>query len=267
MNDGGIFCFINSNSWLDVGYGAGLQEFLLKNMRPIYIIDNIAKRSFKQADVNTVIVLIQKPVNKLEDYVIKFVAFKKPFEEAISLDVLKEIEIANKPIFDHLLFRFYPKTKKELLEEGVEYLEETELGLKHSVESLPYIGNKWDGKYLRAPEIYFKILEKGKDKLVKLGDIADVRFGIKTGANEFFYLKPVGMNVKEVVEIAERDSKALIRVKNGAGWEGEIEAEFLKLVIKSLKNIKSPFVELENIEFLVLIAKEEDYSTSMFLKS
>ncbi|HBT03931.1 MAG TPA: hypothetical protein DEA54_03910, partial [Thermodesulfobacterium commune] len=67
MNDGGIFGFINASSWLDVGYGAGLQEFLLKNMRPIYIIDNIAKRSFKQADVNTVIVLIQKPVNKLED--------------------------------------------------------------------------------------------------------------------------------------------------------------------------------------------------------
>jgi len=25
-----------------------------------------------------------------------------------------------------------------------------------------------------------------------LGDIAEVRFGIKTGANEFFYLKPTG---------------------------------------------------------------------------
>jgi hypothetical protein len=41
LRPGGIFCFINSNSWLDVGYGAGLQEFLLKNMKPIYIIDNI----------------------------------------------------------------------------------------------------------------------------------------------------------------------------------------------------------------------------------
>ncbi|MCS7180692.1 MAG: BREX-1 system adenine-specific DNA-methyltransferase PglX, partial [bacterium] len=30
LKDDGIFCFINSNSWLDVGYGAGLQEFLLK---------------------------------------------------------------------------------------------------------------------------------------------------------------------------------------------------------------------------------------------
>ena len=45
LRPGGVFCFINSNSWLDVGYGAGLQEFLLKNMKPLFIIDNLKKRS------------------------------------------------------------------------------------------------------------------------------------------------------------------------------------------------------------------------------
>ncbi len=253
LNDGGIFCFINSNSWLDVGYGAGLQEFLLKNMEPIYIIDNIAKRSFKQADVNTVIVLIQRPENKIEDFTLKFVAFKKPFEEVISPDILIEIEKANKPIFDNPNFRVYPKTKKELLEEGVEYPEETELKMRYSPESLPYIGNKWGGKYLRAPEIYFKILEKGKDKLLRLGDIAEVRRGFTTGANEFFYLKPVGRTVKEVVEIAEKDPNALIEVENGAGWRGEIEAEFLKPVIKSPRELKTIMVRIEDLNYLVLM--------------
>ncbi len=65
LRPGGVFCFINSNSWLDVGYGAGLQEFLLKNMKPLFVIDNIKKRSFKQADVNTVIVLIKRPDKKM----------------------------------------------------------------------------------------------------------------------------------------------------------------------------------------------------------
>lgn len=50
-----------------------------------------------------------------------------------------------------------------------------------------YVGSKW-GKYLRAPSIFFKILEKGKDLFVPLKAVAEVRFGIKTGANEFFYL-------------------------------------------------------------------------------
>lgn len=175
LKEGGIFCFINSNSWLDVGYGVGLQEFLLKNMKPIYIIDNLKKRSFKQADVNTVIVLIQRPTEKLNDYTIKFVAFKKPFEDVIKTDVIKRIETAKGPIFDDEDFRIFPKTKKELLLEGIEIDSENDgLDLQLEPEHLPYIGNKWGGKYLRAPEIYFKILEKGKGKLVRLGDISEI---------------------------------------------------------------------------------------------
>jgi hypothetical protein len=50
-----------------------------------------------------------------------------------------------------------------------------------------YLGSKW-GKYLRAPQIFFRILEKSKGKLVPLRQIADVRRGFTTGANEFFYL-------------------------------------------------------------------------------
>ena len=227
LNKNGIFCFINSNSWIDVGYGAGLQEFLLKNMKPIYIIDNIAKRSFKQADVNTVIVVIQKPEKKLEDFTLKFVAFKKSFEKVINPDVLKEIEQANRPIFDNPNFRVYPKTKKELLEEGVEYPDDTEIKLEHPVENLPYIGNKWGGKYLRAPEIYFKILENGKDKLVRLGDIAEVKAGIITGNNSYYY-KPKTENFdtytyslvfkspREVKKIflTKSDTLSIIKIKN-----------------------------------------------------
>ena len=41
---------------------------------------------------------------------------------------------------------------------------------------------------MRAPDIYHHILDKCSDKLVRLGNIATVKFGIKTGANAFFYL-------------------------------------------------------------------------------
>ena len=107
LRPGGVFCFINSNSWLDVGYGAGLQEFLLKNMEPLFIIDNLKKRSFKQADVNTVIVLIKRPVERLDDFTLKFVAFKKSFEDILNAEVIKKLEKADKPIFDiYLISKF-----------------------------------------------------------------------------------------------------------------------------------------------------------------
>ncbi|HQG79226.1 MAG TPA: Eco57I restriction-modification methylase domain-containing protein, partial [bacterium] len=220
---GGTFCFINSNSWLDVGYGAGLQEFLLKNMRPLYVFDNLAKRSFKQADVNTVIVLIQRPENKLDDYTIKFVAFKKPFEDVLDAEVIKKIESANQPIFDDENFRIYPKTKKELLIEGVETPEEERL-MKFDPEYLSYIGNNWGGKYLRAPEIYFKILEKGKGKLVRLGDIADLQRGLVTGLDTYIFL-----STQEITAF-------------------KIEKEFIKKVLVSPRQLNSCIVLSDKIE-------------------
>jgi hypothetical protein len=249
LKPGGIFCFINSNSWLDVGYGAGLQEFLLKNMKPIYIIDNIVQRTF-EADINTVIVLIKRPKDKnqiKDEDVLKFIAFKKPFEEISKAELFKQIEREDKFVINDI-YRLFPKKRLELLEEGVEIPEEEEL--IHDVKSLPYIGNKWGGKYLRAPEIFFKILEKGKDKLVRLGDIAEVKFGIKTGANEFFYLEPTGKPAP----------KGLLHVKNSAGWEGYIEEEFLKPVIKSPQELRTILVREEDLKYKVFMchkSKEE----------
>jgi hypothetical protein len=242
LRPGGIFCFINSNSWLDVGYGAGLQEFLLKNMKPIYIIDNLKFRSFEQ-DINTVIVLIKRPKDKnqiKDEDVLKFIGFKKPFEEIAKAEVFKQIEKENKFVINDI-YRLFPKKRLELLEEGVEIPEDE--GLILDIKSLPYIGNKWGGKYLRAPEIFFKILEKGKDKLVRLGDIAEVKFGFTTGANEFFYLEPTGKPAP----------KGLLHVKNSAGWEGYIEEEFLKPVIKSPRELKTIIVREEDLKYKVFM--------------
>jgi len=69
LRPGGVFCFINSNSWLDVGYGGSLQQFLLKNIDIQQVIDNHARRSFKESDINTVIVLLRRPKDgKWEGY-------------------------------------------------------------------------------------------------------------------------------------------------------------------------------------------------------
>ncbi|MGD9638725.1 MAG: Eco57I restriction-modification methylase domain-containing protein [Alphaproteobacteria bacterium] len=175
LNPKGIHCFVCSNSWLDVGYGAWLQEFLLNNVEMHYIIDNQVKRSFANADVNTIISIFSAPEDKFQkkDKKVKFVAFKKPFEEVVVTENLLEIENTN-GILKTGSFRVYSINYDELYEAGV--------------DENKYIGDKWGGKYLRAPDIFFTILEKGKDKLVKLKDVAEVRRGITTGCNEFFYL-------------------------------------------------------------------------------
>ena len=101
------------------------------------------------------------------------------------------------------------------------------------IKSAKYIGNKWGGKYLRAPDIYWTILEKGKGKLVRLGDIAEVRRGFTTGANEFFYL-----------------DEAKIR-------EWGIEEEFLKPVIKSPRECKRILIDPKDLKYKIFMCHKE----------
>ena len=196
LKTNGVHVFVCSNSWLDVGYGGKLQNYLLENAQVLAIYDSAVERQFATADVNTIISFINKKESQPTDET-KFVSLQAPFNEAI---------------VDEEKRRTVIKTNKEILTAGRN-------------EKNVYKGDKWGGKYLRAPDIYFTILEKGKDKLVRLGDIADVRRGITTGANEFFYLND---------EDQER-------------WQ--VEDEFLRPVIKSPRECRSIVVNPDDLKF------------------
>ena len=225
LNEKGSFCFITSNSWLDVGYGSDLQRFLLTRGKVKLIIDNQVKRSFKSADVNTIIALLGFPIDSglkhkesLEHHV-RFVMFKVPFEQGLSPVIWEEVEeVSEKKATEE--YRVMVKPQSELLETGLD------------PDSGVYAGDKWGGKYLRAPDIYWVIMEKCKDKLVRLGDIAEVRRGITTGANEFFYL----------------DEE---KIKQ---WG--IEEEFLKPVIKSSRECKGIKIDKSKLSLYLFYCHE-----------
>ena len=120
-----------------------------------------------------------------------------------------------------------------------------------------YVGGKWGGLYLRAPDVYFRILEKAGDELVRLGDVAEVRRGFTTGANEYFYLNPIELAVKDVAELSERDPMSQIQVRNGAGWEGVIEAAWFRPVIKSPTELKAVWVRLEYLGYIVFTPPQD----------
>ena len=189
LNEKGSFCFITSNSWLDVEFGKDLQEFLLKHGHVKMIIDNKAKRSFSNADINTIIALLSKPDDTKKDGLKKmarFAIFKIPFEEAFyrtfaSSLILEEIE-DTKAMTNQEEFRCVAKLQSELLEEGLDLDEEDP---KKKEE---YKGNKWGGKYLRAPTVFLRILRKNSAKTCSLKEIMQTKYGIKPGDVKYFYL-------------------------------------------------------------------------------
>ena len=174
LKEGGMHLFVCSNSWLDVGYGAKLQEYLLDNATVDAIYESAVERQFATADINTLISVIRKRPgagngagngngsgDDADADATRFVQLRAPLATALA-DAGRRREIV--------------KTRAELR--------------AAATSGRRFVGDKWGGKYLRAPDIYHQILDKYGDKLVRLGDIAEVRFGIKTGANDFFYLTP-----------------------------------------------------------------------------
>ena len=193
LSPNGIHTFICSNSWLDVNYGAPLQKYVLDNTAGAVICHSEAEREFASADINTIVSLLHNGTPDA-DSEIRFLTFKT---------FIGDPNVENRR------------------ERRRAYTELSQAGTREE----KYAGDKWGGKYLRAPDIYWTILEKGKDKLVRLGDVAEVRRGFTTGANEFFYLD------------AERVQ------------EWGIEAEFLKPVIKSPRECKSIRVDPRQLQF------------------
>lgn len=256
LRPNGRFGFIVANSWLDVEYGVGLQEFFLQNYKIVAIIESKIERWFEQADVNTCIVILERCDDETQrnENIVSFASLKKPLRHFIppahdmwekQIARLTAIENLRRTILGHSEFyendelRVYPKNQGELWRDGFES------------ETATYVGSRW-GKYIRAPKVYFSITEKNRDVLVKLSSLAEVRFGIKTGANEFFY----------------HDQDDLKRTK--------IEEEFLEPVIFSLKEVKGyrldrsrlsnrmivchkPKAELKNTHLLAHIKRGEQF--------
>jgi len=174
LKSDGTLCFITSNSWLDVDYGKSLQEFLCKYVEIIAIYDN-PKKSFSHADVNTAITLLSASLTRNDAFesgdkwlalgnTAKFVMFKKPFEQAITPRNLIEIDSLEVKVKEEKLsklvdnivdtqdYRCFPITQSDLLEDG------------YSTKSQTYNGNKWCGKFIQAPEIFYTILRKSEKK-------------------------------------------------------------------------------------------------------
>lgn len=188
LSEGGHFGFIVSNSWLDVEYGKGLQEFFLKNYKIITIIESKVERWFEEADINTCIIILQKCKDKKvrDENLVRFVYLKKPlrhfippaqdiWEKQVSrineIDNLKRTILGHNEFYENEELRIFPKSQKELWAEGFD------------TDENKYLGSKW-GKYLRAPEIFFKILSKSI--LTRMKDIYKIRKGFMKTPYKFF---------------------------------------------------------------------------------
>ena len=248
LKNGGKFGFIVSNSWMDVDYGKGLQELFLNNYKIIAIIESKVERWFEDADINTCIIILEKcnDARERNENLVRFVYLSKPLRHFIppardiwekqkerlhAIDKLIKTILFHDEFYQTDDFRIFPKKQKELWEEGF------------NKETGKYEGAKW-GKYLRAPEIFFKILDKGKGKLVPLKDVADVRRGFTTGANKFFYL------TEEEIQAKGIEKEFWMHKDEKGNWVPNY-------VIKSPRECKTLIPKPENLKYRILMIHKD----------
>lgn len=184
LNKKGVQTFICSNSWLDIGYGEWLQKFLLNSTSMHFVIDNHAKRSFSAADVNTIITVFGAPGAKSnKQHLVKFLAFKKPFEESISSETLIKVESTN-DVLSNENYRVFPVSTEQLAHSQWNLVASEQ---KRNTDDASQ-GNKWGGKYLRAPDIFWKALNANRGVLIPFTSVVHKDYGIKPGCVDFFYV-------------------------------------------------------------------------------
>lgn len=251
--DGGRMGIVTSNSWLDVAYGYELQRFFLTKFKIVAILESRCEPWFEEAAINTVVTILERIPSKTagskecrDNHLVKFVKIKKRLKDLIPWDMKMEamrrwggldkiVHKIEKTGSEHFKLN---GTKIENTLKGIATYEDDDFRIRvirqgELLENLESAGKtvKW-GQYLRAPDVYFEIMKKCKDNLVPLKEVADVRFGIKTGINEFFHLTTEKIN----------------------HWK--VENDFLFPLVTSPKEIETFLIDPKNIEFNAFVCSK-----------
>jgi hypothetical protein len=263
LREDGTLSFITSNSWLDIGYGKRLHEGLLKLTDLSYIIGNTSEKSFEDADVNTYITVANHKQQEILTDCTRFVNFSRPFfnydyadefpsfligpeseAEQIAMDeetirVTTSDGIRTVSLGHDSLWRLGGGSTKELeSDDKPEQVFSEEVGLTNNQAALDsyseenaalptgsYDSGTW-GRFIDAPTLYFTLWRDYGDRFTLLGDMSEPEYGLKSGANKFFFVpRPSEENNRHKTDIDTSTGELLLHHKE-TGRDFRIEPEF-----------------------------------------
>jgi Eco57I restriction-modification methylase len=300
LADGGYFGFLTSASWLDVEYGFHLQRWILTNFEIIGVFESICEPWFTGARVATAVTVLRRcnDSERRMQNIVRFVQLRKPLKELLEHDgtevgrqeAVERLRNLIEKTTEHTRtndYRILVIPQKKLWQDGC-YLQricrqpsvdeegETETTSFKSPsilqeeprpydDSSDYLGSKW-GVYLRAPDLYFELMERFGGAFVPLGEIAHVRYGFKSGCDDFFTPTDISTEALEVKDASEfrhryrcpqqevRTGKIRI-VRAGDGSEHPIESKYLLPEVHSLMSIEGVRLN-DQIKRVILLVNE-----------
>jgi type I restriction-modification system DNA methylase subunit len=317
LKDGGYMGLLTSSNWLDTAYGFALQKYLLDNYEIIAILESNCEPWFTGARVTTAATILRKQPDATKRYMnlARFVWLKQPLKEFLTYahteddrrltfeDLRVRVMSLTEDEETHA-WRVRVRSQDELyctgclpitISEGEE--SEDEEGIadadsdrraatarhlpgvreeQHEIRTGDYIGYKW-GIFLRAPEIFFKLLKRGGDHFVPLGQIAEVRFGIKSGCDKFFFPRDITHKAlvdsrderefKDRYGIRRSETNKVHIVLAGDGTQHLIEAKYLEPEVHSLMELDSVEIDLQRVaRQILLVSKPKEQINDTYVR-
>ena len=280
LKDGGYLGFVTSVGWLDTEYGFRLQEFFLRNFRIVAVIESQVEKWFEDARVTTAVTILQREPDraKRDGNPVRFIQLRKPLAEIYTaaldrslsgegeairqsdMDAIRDLieEIDTDLTTDY--WRVQVRTQRELWEEGIALRPED----SHDTDAAPrYTGGKW-GQYVRGPDSWFELIERARDRMTPLQELAEVRFGFKTGADRFYCVRDVTKQHLDTIPdpqqfqdrwgISRKDTRRIRIVRDGENVEHLVERRFLEPELHSLMEVKRAVVRKGDVGRMVVNA-------------
>jgi len=306
LKEQGWFGFLTSSSWLDVRYGFALLRWILRHFRLVAVIESIDEPWFEDARVKTAVTILQRcdDARAREANLVRFVRLLRPLAEILGsredesqkqegAERLRTLIVNAKRDRSTPQLRIIVKRQKDLWTEGVligEMLARQKAlaqpaaevegddaegdgeveGSEEPSALSGYGGGKW-GRYLRAPDFYFEIMREFGAAFVRLGEVASVKFGIKSGCDAFFMPRDVSKAVLQqfatdeawqtlpAMSLAGRRAVSSGRVaviEAGDGTLHCVERCYLRSEVHSLMAVDRPTVTSADLDRLVLWVNE-----------
>jgi hypothetical protein len=288
LKDDGYLCLLTSSQWLDVEYGFRLQEWILNNFEIVTVMESIDEPWFVGARVSTAVTILQrqKDETKRMNNTVRFIQLRRPISELLPHeDVTTAAAVDTADAFRDELLTLKANTTNEryrarLVRQGDLWDEGVRLGIMMGKsedvgtdnpehQDGQYYGGKW-GVHVRAPDLWFDLLDNFGDRLTPLGNITDVRFGVKTGKDCFFFPKdcsedclrkqenPMVFEVEYGVPRSKVESGKvkLVRCGEGRSEIRPLEAKYLEPEVHSLMEVHTYAVTSHACSNSILLVNE-----------
>ena len=288
LKERGYLCFLSSSQWLDVEYGFRLQEWMLRNFEIVAILESVDEPWFVGARVATAITILRRQQDEAErmDNIVRFVQLRRPIRELLSsdgtiggamtaVDAFRDEILSLKKSTANDRYRARLVRQEDLWQEGVRLgammakagKEEVEGGEENKEKG--YYGGKW-GVYLRAPDLWFKLIDRYAERWVPLAELVRVRRGVTSGNDDFFFPEdysqqglseyPQPEAFRQQFEVARKDvEKGKIKLVKCGPRIGDIrpvEARYLEPEVHSIMDVDGYSVSASNCPRLALLVSQ-----------